>query len=59
MTPPMITSMTQWFAVATTAQAIAAGISTAASRWLRQRPNRYHAMATSRFQPKCRLGIAA
>jgi hypothetical protein len=55
----MNTSSTQWFAVATTAHAMAAGIKNAATFIRGDRATRYHVIATSRFHPKCRLGIAA
>lgn len=58
-TPPANTSNTQWLAVATTATPMAIGIATAATRTIRHREVWAQATATSRFQPKCRLGTAA
>ena len=56
---PTMTSMTKWFAVATTASIIAAGPITASvrnSQW-RVAPNT--TMPRSRFQPAWKLGMAA
>jgi hypothetical protein len=60
---PTIASSTQWFPVAIVAQAMATGMATAASDQLcgfvPDRPTCHHAMPASRFQPTCKLGIAA
>jgi hypothetical protein len=56
---PAKTSTTQWFAVATTANAMAAGISMENTRTTSDRVEPKRMIPTSRFQPKCRLGIAA
>jgi hypothetical protein len=56
---PAKTSSTQWFAVARTANAIAAGMATAKARTTSDRVTRNSVTPTSRFQPKWRLGIAA
>jgi hypothetical protein len=51
--------MIQWFAVATTAKAIAAGINTEKARTTSDLVVPKSTMPTRRFQPKWRLGIAA
>lgn len=60
---PVTTSKVQWFAVATTANAIATGMTMAATRAVclrsRTQPSLYQTTPTSRFQPKWRLGTAA
>lgn len=56
---PPTTSSTKWFALATTAYAIATGIATAKARTASRfvAPNR--TMPTRRFHPRWRLGKAA
>jgi hypothetical protein len=51
--------MTKWFAVPIAANAIASGMTTANARTTRRRVASKTTMATSRFQPTWRLGIAA
>ncbi len=52
-------SRTKWFAVPTAANAIATGIATAKIRTALRFVAWKRTMATSRFQPTCRLGMAA
>jgi hypothetical protein len=59
MNAPATTSTTKWFAVATTASAIATGIATAKPRTTQFRDARNNTIPTSRFQPAWKLGIAA
>jgi hypothetical protein len=56
---PPTTSSTKWFAVATTANAIATGMATAKTRTARCVVAWKRTMPTRRFQPMCRLGKAA
>jgi hypothetical protein len=58
MTPPA-TSITKWFAVATTASDIAIGSATTARRTARLATAVTRTIPTRRFQPACRLGNAA
>jgi hypothetical protein len=59
ITVPPTTSSTQWFAVATTANAIASGIATAKMRMPSRVVARKTTIPTRRFQPAWRLGKAA
>ena len=59
ITTPTMTSATKWLAVATTAKAIAAGMSTAKPRTSQWRDALKAITPTSRFQPAWKLGIAA
>ena len=54
-----MTSITKWLAVATTANAIATGITIAKSRSAQWSVARKTTMPTARFQPAWKLGIAA
>jgi hypothetical protein len=56
---PAATSMTKWFAVARTANVIAAGERAASARTARCEVVRKRTTPTARFQPTCRLGSAA
>ena len=56
---PTTTSITKWLAVATTASAIAAGMTTAKDRRSQCRVAWKTTIPTSRFQPAWKLGIAA
>ena len=56
---PTTTSITKWLAVATTANAIATGITTAKARRSQCPVAPKTTMPTSRFQPAWKLGIAA
>lgn len=58
-TVPAATSSTKWFAVATTAKAIATGIATANARIVRDVVAWKTTMPTRMFQPAWRLGNAA
>jgi hypothetical protein len=59
MTEPRTTSSTKWFAVITTARAIATGMSTAKTRRLHRVVAWKTTMPSRRFHPACRLGRAA
>jgi hypothetical protein len=56
---PPATSTTKWFAVATTASAIASGERTAKTRTPRWFVAPKRTIPTRTFQPTCRLGKAA
>lgn len=56
---PPTTSRTKWFAVATTAYAIATGMATANARTASRRVAPKRTMPTRRFHPRWRLGKAA
>jgi hypothetical protein len=56
---PTTTSITKWFAVAMTENAIAIGIVTANARMAQWRVAWKTTMPTARFQPAWKLGIAA
>jgi hypothetical protein len=56
---PPATSTTKWFAVATTASAIASGERTAKTRTPRWFVAPKRTIPTRRFQPACKLGKAA
>jgi hypothetical protein len=56
---PPATSSTQWLPVATTAKAMAAGMSTAKTRMPMRVVAWKTTIPTRRFQPACRLGKAA
>ena len=56
---PARTSITKWFAVATTASDIAIGSATATRRSARLVTAIRSTIPTRRFQPACRLGSAA
>ena len=59
METPAITSITKWFAVATTARVMATGMRIANPRTSRCLHAPYATMPTSRFHPAWKLGIAA
>ena len=58
-TAPATTSRVQWWAVATTAKAMAIGMRTPATRTTERDEICIQLHPTSRFHPRCRLGTAA